>query len=130
MTRTRRIIAAVATAVALVLVPSAAWADYSVTGTVSGKTYLGADGISGVYKYYKITVGGKTFCIRSSSVSGNDPLNAAQFSRIFIRSGGTQSFGGFPDVVNGRNVTANVNESASPGLCGGLKLGYMVFVNL
>ncbi|TFH74334.1 hypothetical protein [Cellulomonas sp. HD19AZ1] len=130
MNRARRSVAAAAAAIALVLVPTVAWADYEVTGTVSGRTYQGASGLSGVHKTYTMNAGGKSFCIRSSSLSSNDPVDASGYTRIFVRSGANQRFGGFADVVNGRSVTVRVNESASPAMCQGKKLAYMVWVNV
>jgi hypothetical protein len=109
---------------------AAAWADYDTTGTVSSRTYQGSSGVSGVYKSYTMTAGGNQFCVRSSSLSSNDPIDASQFTRVFIVSGGTQSFGGYGSIANGNTVKARVNESASPTYCNGKKLAYMVWVYL
>jgi hypothetical protein len=130
MSRARRSIAAVAAAVALVLVPTAAWADYLVEGTVSSRSLKGESGVSLAVKTYTFNVGGKTVCMKSSQLSSNDEINAAKFSRIIVRSGSTSRFGGYGDVINGRSISAYVNESASPAQCGGKKLAYLIYVNM
>jgi hypothetical protein len=75
-----------------------------------------------------MSAGGNTFCVRSSSLSSNDPIDSSQFTRVIVVSGGVQSFGGYGSVLNGRTVKANVNTSASPTTCNGKPLAYLVWV--
>jgi hypothetical protein len=130
MSRPRRTLAAVATALALILVPTAAWADYRVSGTISGLYQNGFSGSSQEYRAYVMNAGGKTFCVNSSQVSSNNPVDASKFSHIYVRSNGTQWEGGYGDLANGRKITVNVNTSASPQGCGGKNLAYLVWIDL
>ncbi|WP_159805983.1 hypothetical protein [Cellulomonas citrea] len=126
-----RLAAVVALATAAVTgLASTALADYSLNGSVTARSYLGSTGTSGVYKSYSYSVNGSAkVCVRSSSNSQNNPTDAANFSKIFIVSGGTQSWGGYGNIAVGDTVKMYVNTDApSPLGCNGYKLAYMVWV--
>lgn len=122
----RRLIAALLTGAVLVGVPSAAYAG-RVTATVSSKAYLGFKGISGVYKVYTVTAGNKKFCVISSSNSLNDP-GTNDYTRIIVRQGSTQQFGGYGSFSVGDSVQADVLDGHRPPMCA-YDIATLMYVN-
>lgn len=128
MNRNRKRIASIAVVAALLVsLPTAAQA-YRVTSKVTTKSLLAATGVSGVYKSHKVVAGGKTFCVRASSNSGNDP-GTADFTRIIVRSSGGQQLGGYGSYAVGDVVQADVLEGRSPTGCGGLPIATLMYVD-
>ena len=120
---------AVAAAAVIGLTATAALADYQLNGNVTSRTYRGSSGVSGVYKSYSYSVAGNPqVCVRASSLSSNDPLDANNFSRIWVVTGTTQTPGGYGSIAVGNRVRMNVNTDASPSQCAGYKLAYQVWV--
>lgn len=84
-----RTLAVVAFATAVVTGSAhAAFADYSLNGKVTSRTYLGATGTGGVYKQYSYSVAGDTkVCVSSSSNSGVPQSGVARSDRVATQSG-------------------------------------------
>lgn len=131
MKRITRRFAVVLTAMSLLIGgAAAAQAAYTyTTGTLSARTYMGAKGVSGVYKVYTYKLGTQTICMVSSSASNVDPIDSSNFSRIIVNQGGAAAFGGYATPKNGDKVRVDINTGSSPLLCGGAPLAYLVQID-
>lgn len=131
MKRIARRFAVIVTALTLLVGgAAAAQAAYTyTTGTLSARTYMGSKGVSGVYKVYTYKLGNQTICMVSSSVSNADPIDSSNNTRIIVNQGGTATFGGYATPKNGDKVRVDINTGASPTLCGGAPLAYLVQID-